>query len=175
MDHGSSPRLYETRSRSMSSTSPPKLKSFGCAHAHSKRAINQAQYGQSSGNQSSGRNSNNSSGGSYAGVRRWRAHFSRPPTQNADAPHTYGAVHATHPTQTQAPCPVSEPPWVRRRVCGLCDLQVGGSGSSLPVVLFELNPGAGARSRSEAGRCCTSGPSGRPAIRRRGGRPRLVR
>jgi len=42
MDYGSSPRLYETRSRSMSSTSPPKLKSSGCAHAHSKRAINQA-------------------------------------------------------------------------------------------------------------------------------------
>src|SRR5215217_7800142 len=40
---------------------------------------------------------------------RWRTtmarHFSRPPTQNADAPHTYGAVHATHPTQTQARCP----------------------------------------------------------------------
>jgi hypothetical protein len=32
-------------------------------------------------------------------------HFSRPSTQNADAPHTYGAVHATHPTQTRAPCP----------------------------------------------------------------------
>jgi hypothetical protein len=29
MDHGSSPRLYTTRSRSISSTSPPKLKSSG--------------------------------------------------------------------------------------------------------------------------------------------------
>jgi hypothetical protein len=37
--------------------------------------------------------------------------------------------------------PVGEPPWVRRRVCGLRDLQVGGSGSSLPVVMFELNRG----------------------------------
>ena len=34
-----------------------------------------------------------------------------------------------------------EPPWVRRRVCGLRDLQVRGSGSSLPVVMFELNRG----------------------------------
>ena len=29
MDHGSSPRLYATRSRSMSSTSPPREKSSG--------------------------------------------------------------------------------------------------------------------------------------------------
>ena len=34
-----------------------------------------------------------------------------------------------------------EPPWVRRRVCGLCDLPVGGRGSSLSVLLFELNRG----------------------------------
>ena len=34
-----------------------------------------------------------------------------------------------------------EPPWVRRRVCGLGDLPVGGRGSSLPVMLFELNRG----------------------------------
>src|SRR5215217_6812108 len=40
---------------------------------------------------------------------RWRTtmarHFSRPPTQNADAPHTDDASHATHPKQTQAPNP----------------------------------------------------------------------
>ena len=35
--------------------------------------------------------------------------------------------------------PAHEPPWVRRRVCGLRDLLVWGSGSSLPVVMFELN------------------------------------
>ena len=32
-----------------------------------------------------------------------------------------------------------EPPWVHRRVCGLRDIPVGGRGSSLPVLLFELN------------------------------------
>jgi len=32
-------------------------------------------------------------------------HLGRPPTQHADAPHTDGAAHATHPTQTQAPNP----------------------------------------------------------------------
>ena len=37
--------------------------------------------------------------------------------------------------------PLNEPPWVRRRVCGLRDLVVGGLGSSLPVMLFELNRG----------------------------------
>lgn len=34
-----------------------------------------------------------------------------------------------------------EPPWVRRRVCGLGDLPVGSAGSSLSVLLFELNRG----------------------------------
>jgi transposase InsO family protein len=33
----------------------------------------------------------------------------------------------------------TEPPWIRRRVCGLRGLPVGGRGSSLPVMLFELN------------------------------------
>jgi hypothetical protein len=33
----------------------------------------------------------------------------------------------------------TEPPWVHRRVCGLRDIPVGGRGSSLPVLLFELN------------------------------------
>ena len=37
--------------------------------------------------------------------------------------------------------PDFEPPWVRRRVCGLCDFPVGGRGSSLSVMLFELNRG----------------------------------
>ena len=36
---------------------------------------------------------------------------------------------------------LGEPPWVRRRVCGLRDLPVGGLGSSLPVMVFELNRG----------------------------------
>src|SRR5215212_5429619 len=55
-----------------------------------------------------------------------------------------------HPSQRPAsrtglepPIPFNrdEPPWVRRRVCGLGDLPVGGLGSSLPVMLFELNRG----------------------------------
>ena len=38
MHHGSRPRLYAALSRSSSKTSPPKLKSSGCAFAHSNRA-----------------------------------------------------------------------------------------------------------------------------------------
>ena len=68
-----------------------------------------------------------------------------------------------------------EPPWVRRRVCGLRDLPVGGCGSSLPVMLFELNRGQVPDRGVEPARCCTSGPSGRPAIRRRDGRSRPAR
>src|SRR5512133_3381473 len=34
-----------------------------------------------------------------------------------------------------------EQSWIRRRVCGLRGLPVGGLGSSLPVMLFELNRG----------------------------------
>jgi hypothetical protein len=61
-DHGCRPRLYTTRSRSISSTSPPKLKSSRCLRAYSNLAINQASNGELCDIQSSGRNTNNSSG-----------------------------------------------------------------------------------------------------------------
>ena len=69
MDHGSSPRLYAARSRSISSTSPPKLKSSGCVRAHSNLAFCHISNGGTPSQliQSSPRNVSSSTGGPSTG------------------------------------------------------------------------------------------------------------
>jgi hypothetical protein len=54
----------------------------------------------------------------------------------------------------------SEPSWVRRRVCGLRDVPVGGLSSSLPVMLFELNRGQVPDRGVEPGRVVPVDPAG---------------
>jgi hypothetical protein len=87
MHHGSSPRLYATLSRSKSKTSPPKRKSFGCAFAHTNRAICHLSNGgtPSSLIQSSPRNVSSSIGGPSTSGRRCTAisagHTLRTPTR----------------------------------------------------------------------------------------------
>jgi hypothetical protein len=107
MRHGSRPRLYAARSRSMSSTSPPKLKSSGCAFAHSNRALCHLSSGgtPSSLIQSSPRNTNNSAGADVSRVKKlagfrvvqrwgwsgWRGRDGLPAAGSRTAPRVVGS------------------------------------------------------------------------------------